>query len=416
MTSRVMFLCALAMVASVLSGTILMPAVRPLMAWVAPGNDSAVHAFMALNLLGGILGAPLCARLGRRFNHSARFIACLALGDALLLLLCGAGLPLGALLAVRTAQGALNVGALSLLMGQAPLGSGGRSGAQSGIFGTAIMVGVALGAPLGTALLPLGPRAPLFTAVLLEILVALVVGRLSFALGNETAAPLPSDRLGERQRLDLSPALWVGLERFAIGCFVVTFALHCRSCLGRSDVQAGQLMSAFLLPFVLTVYPAGRLGDRLAVERLAQLGLTGYGLGFLALPYVSAAGLVLLMPVLGVSSALVFAAALKRALHTAGAQGRVQAMACLNSAGNLGMFLGTAVSGIVSALARARGLGPQVAHQLVFGMAGVAQLIGVLALRFGAVSPVSERARPLPTSPSLKPGTTVAVRSVDRDK
>jgi MFS family permease len=396
MTSRVMFLCALAMVASVLSGTILMPAVRPLMAWVAPGNDSAVHAFMAFNLLGGIVGAPLCARVGRRFSHPARFIACLALGDALLLLLCGAGLPLGALLAVRTAQGALNVGALSLLMGQAPLGNGGRSGAKSGVFGTAIMVGVALGAPLGTALLPLGPRAPLFTAVLLEVLVALVVGRLSFALGNEAAAPSPSEhqhqRLGERQRLDLSPALWVGLERFAIGCFVVTFALHCRSCLGRSDVESGQLMSAFLLPFVLTVYPAGRLADRLAVERLAQLGLTGYGLGFLALPYVSAAGLILLMPVLGVSSALVFAAALKRALRGAGAQGRVQAMACVNAAGNLGMFLGTALSGVVSAVARARGLGPQVGHQLVFVMAGVAQLMGVLLLRFGPVSPVSERA------------------------
>ena len=45
-------------------------------------------------------------------------------------------------------------------------------------------------------------------------------------------------------------------------------------------------------------------------------------------------------------------------------------MSALNAAGNLGMLLGTALAGILSALLRARGAGADTAHTLVFYIGG----------------------------------------------
>jgi len=350
--------------ASVLSSTLLIPAVRPLLALQAPGNESAAHAFMSLNLLGGILGAPLLLRSCARALSPSRMVALFATLDALLLAALAVGGPLWLLLTVRTLQGAVNLAAIALLLGAAP--ARGPHGARYGVLGSMLMLGVACGAPVGTLLLRLGPRAPLFGGAVLEAAVALIV---PFAGLSALAGERPTTRA-----LPWVGMLWVFAERLAIGLFVVTFAFHARQCLARTDADVGLAISCFMLPFVAAVYPAGRACDRIGAGRVAVLGLTVYGVAWLCLADAGAAQVWILMPVLGLASSAVFAAAMRESGAAESTRARVAAMSALNSAGGLGMLIGTALAGILSAVLRAHGEAPHEAHALVFRIAGGFQL------------------------------------------
>jgi MFS family permease len=350
--------------ASVLSATVLIPVVRPIMHWVAPDGDSGSHAFMSLNLLGGVLAAPVIARLGRRSSSPTRLVSRLAFADCALLLLIAFRLPVVPLLILRTVQGALNVGVLSTLLGAAPPGDASRRGSRYGLWGMAMMLGVALGAPLGTICLLLGVRAPLLASALLNLL----VGLCAPLAGLQRQNPLGAE--ASRKPSFGRAAWWVFAERFSVGLFVVTFALHARTCLGISDARCGLLFTAFLVPFAVAVYPAGRAADRFDGRVLAVLGLSAYGAGFLRLRATGQEQLLLLMPLLGLSAAVIFASAMRDAATANDSQSRVPAMSALNAAGNLGMLLGTALAGILSALLRARGAGADTAHTLVFYIGG----------------------------------------------
>ena len=172
MTASLAFMC-------VLSGTLLIPAVRPFMAWTAPGSESAAHAFMAVNMLGGVLAAPLVTELARYVGSPSRLIRTMSAADAVLLALLVTGVPVGTMLAIRGLQGALNVSVLSLLLGSAPSGEETGRGSRYGLLGAAMMLAVAAGAPLGTLCLALGPRAPLLACAALQLVVAASVGKLS---------------------------------------------------------------------------------------------------------------------------------------------------------------------------------------------------------------------------------------------
>ena len=376
-TSSLVATAALAF-ASVLSGTLLIPVVRPIMHWVAPGNESATHAFMAFNLLGGVVAAPIIARIARRATSPATLVAAMALADGALLLLIASGLPLSAMLIVRTIQGALNIGVLSTLMGATRSGVAAKRGARYGLLGMAMMLGVALGAPLGTACLSLGLSVPILASAALNLAVA-----LSVRLARLEPQSEPNSALVAKVTL-WRPALWVFAERFSVGLFVVTFALHVRACLGTSDARNGLLLTAFLVPFALAVYPAGRIADRLEGRSFAALGLCVYGVGFLLLRVATESQLLLLMPTLGLASAVIFASAMREVASVDNSQSRVVAMSILNSAGNLGMLLGTAIAGIVSATLRAHGGSLHSAHALVFGIGGAVPL-GIASLTLGAL-------------------------------
>jgi MFS family permease len=367
---RALFTNALLVFASVLSTTLLIPAVRPFMASLSPKSESAAHAFMALSLLGAVVAAPFARGLSVRFGRSAHLATALALSDVALLACIALSRSVGLILALRLVQGGLNVTLLSLLLGACPTQPGTRAGARYGFLGAAMMLGVALGSPLGALGLRFGARAPLAAACLVELLVVALVP-LSRLEDVKPSEPAPDAR-------PWLPMAWVFAERLSIGLFVVTFAFHGRQCLGLSDSQVGFQLSAFMVPFVLAVHPAARLGDRLGSPLLATVGLSLYGVGWFALRSASNAELPVVLVVLGLTSSAVFAAAMREAGAAHGAGGRVQAMSALNSAGSLGMLIGTALAGILSAVLRARGADADAAHGVVFITAGALQLSAAL--------------------------------------
>mgnify|MGYP001552368717 CR=1 FL=1 len=366
--NRALHLLALLVFASVLSSTLLIPALRPFMALRAPGNESAAHAFMSLSLLGAVLAAPFVSRLSRLVGSSTQLAIGLALLDALLLGLLSVVDDLSVLLTVRTAQGALNLMLLSLLLGAAPTGNSRQLGARYGLLGAALMLGVALGAPLGNLCLRFGPSMPLRVGAGLELLVAVALPLVGLqATSRRSASPAPG-------ALPWLPMLWAFAERLAVGLFVVTFAFHARNCLGASDHHIGWLLTAFMVPFVLAVYPAGRLCDHVGVTTAAVAGLVLYGICWLALTLCGLREMVPVLALLGVSSAVVFAAGLRLAGAVQDVATRISAMSAQTAAGSFGMLCGTALAGIASAMLRSRGEVPHLAHDLVLHVAGAAQL------------------------------------------
>jgi AAHS family 3-hydroxyphenylpropionic acid transporter len=375
--ARELTLVALLIFSAVLSGTLLIPAVRPFMAGIAPGSDGAAHAFVSLNLLGGMLGAPLLGWLADRSGARRSLLAALAALDGMLLLLCAARPPLAIVLVARGLQGAANMGALSLLLAGLRGHGSGREGRTMGLAGSAMIAAVAVGAPLGALLLGRGEQAPIIAAGLLALAVAGGSLALSPPPAPVRASVSPWSLLGRPQLLRL-PVLWIAVERFAVGCLVVTFSLHARDRLGLDGRAAGFLLSWFVVPFALAVYPLGRFGDRLGRAALVAGGFGAYGLGLIVLGRVPAALLPVLLLCLGLASAFIYAPSLCWAGALAPRGLRATAMALLNAAGGLGMLLGTALAGVLGAQLRRRGWGAG-AHEVIFALAGLVQLVALAA-------------------------------------
>lgn len=368
-----------------LTGTLLIPAVRPFFAAFHSGSEGGMHAFFSVNMLGAALGAPWIARLADGGQRRRAVVVTTALADGLLLLACTLPVPLPALLALRVAQGAANVGALSIIMGEAAR-SPEHSRRSLGLAGAGIVTAIALGAPLGTLLLAVGPAAPLGAAAL----VALGVAAGSAAVVGRESAPTHarverSSLLAREPRLWL-PMLWVGVERFSVGCFVVTFSLWAHGRLGLGDATIGLLYTAFLVPFAVGTGALGRW-RRLSVDTMLCTGAAGFALSFLALLLVPASYLALPLAGAGLSSALLYVPALELAATLAPTNARATAMALPNAAGTLGMLLGTALAGTVSAAAGALGFERVWAWTAIFIVAALAPLtlrVALAGLRLNA--------------------------------
>ncbi|MCP4502319.1 MAG: MFS transporter [Deltaproteobacteria bacterium] len=359
---------------SMLSSTLLIPTVRSYMAHLHPGNEGAMHAFMSVNMLGAIIGAPLLCLLADRKGIRQQVILGLALVDGALLFMLSFQMPIWLLLSLRVVQGAANVGGLSLLMGAVS----GR-GKAIGMAGAALMAAVALGAPIGTALMNFSPLAPLRFGAALSF--AIAAAMLVVKLAPVTRAP----RIGFIKLLKEAPLLkvptaFVTIERFAVGCFVVTFSLYGHRALGLGDVEVGRLFSWFLLPFAIATYPFGRIADTVKRSTLVAAGAFTYGVAFLLLGVVPASALPVLLFVTGIASAAIYAPCLCFASTLAKPSMRSTSMSLLNAGGSLGMMIGTATGGILSVVLQKRfAFAPESAYPLIFSVAGVSTLVVLVA-------------------------------------
>ena len=363
--------------ASVLSGTVLIPTVRPFFAAFFPGHEGALHAFMGVNMMGAVVGAPLLSLIADRTGRRKSFAIVLAFLDAICLFGCAFVTQLPLLMVLRFVQGAINVGALSILFGAVRARSTrGVHGGSVGMAGAALVFAVAAGAPIGTSLLPLGPRAPLMTAAALELFVMIGTWMLPDWSTVPTGRVSLAAVLRSQPHLKL-PMIWVGVERFAVGCFVVTFSLYAHARLGISDQRIGALMSWFVLPFAFATYPMGRLADRMNRAALVAMGLGVYGLCFLGLGLSSTAGLPALLCLTGIASASIYAPGLCLGAGLVPSELRATAMGFLNASGSLGMMFGTALAGIVSGILKHHGWGAK-SYVAVFFMAGAASLLALL--------------------------------------
>jgi len=366
---------------NVLSGTLLIPAVRPFFATLHGAGQGAMHAFFTVNMLGAAVGAPLACLWAERTNTRRPAAIGLSVIDAGLLMACALGTTPLVILVARTLQGVASVGALSLLMGE--LGGSGnqtigrRKGSAAGMAGSAIVLAIAAGAPVGGLALRWGPRAPLALSAAFALVVAAGTAPLVFKARPRQRKTPRSQLLAVLNHVKV-PALWVGAERFAVGCFVVTFGLFAHGH-GFSDGDVARLYSLLLIPFALASYPLTRLSDRLGRVSVLGAGAFLYGSSFILLSLAAPSWFAALLFAAGVSSAAIYGPSLVLASTLPAPGSRATAMGVVNGAGTLGMMLGTATAGIGSAVLQHSGMGSLQAQAWVLRGAGLSQLVLLVA-------------------------------------
>lgn len=348
---------------SMLSSTLLIPAVRPFFAAVHPEAESGLFMFMTVNMLGAIIGAPLLTALADATGKRALVLIAATVVDGVLLFLCAMPLSLPLVLALRTIQGAANVAAVSLLMGLTT-----KKGVP--VAGGATIAAIAAGAPLGVVLLKGGPALPLQVGAMLPLIVAVAVAALQ-----------PVAVIDARQKYrfaDVVGAVPAGLfifaERLAIGLFVVPFSLLSHDVRGFDDVLVGRLFSAFLVPFAVATALGARF--RVPVAPAIAVGAVGYAAAlFFAARVDDVGSLMAILVVGGVAGAGVYAPALRSVLQLVPPARIAAAMGLVNAMGALGMMLGSGGGGALTRAATAAGVERREALTRPFDVAAVSLIV-----------------------------------------
>jgi MFS family permease len=374
-TMRLWF-SALLVLGAMLPGTIVIPVVRSFVTANWPGHEWLMHAFLAVNLLGAVVGGPLLAVRAERLGLRRVVAGVSATLDGALLVLVTFGPPVWLLLLLRFLQGSVYIAAVSLLMGTIRRQS--KSGAAMGVVGCAVVLSILVGIPMGAILAKSDPSLPLVVGGVIGILtgfIALVV--LPKATDAEqsrvTFKSLIFDAPGLR-----GPTVVVALERFAVGMFIVPLQLFGHHVLGVPDSQVNGWFSAFLMIFALGTWPMARLGDKVDRWKLIGAGATLYAATYMVLGFVGVKSIVIVVGFAGLASAAIYGPSLALAAQAVPDNARASAMAVLNAAGTLGMFLGSTLAGALSSVLLAQGLERREAYVTVFVTAGLAQLFSVI--------------------------------------
>jgi len=396
-------LIALATILTLIPVTLLVPGLRELVQVAHGGSASAAHAFMTVNMMTGIIAVPLVMRWQRQAGSVRVWVAALLALDAIVFLGMRAAPDLTWLMVLRGIDGALHLPAITLLMVAANRLAGPRRGGSLGLLGSSLMIGVAIGSPLGGRLVDQSPGLVYLTGAAIFLLAAVIA--LGIALPHTEQVRTPSRRYEWNTQIKLAwvPLSYAFMDRFVIGVFVSTFTLFLGDVHRATGAQRGMLMALFLVPFALLCWPAGRLADRIGWYRPLVISNVLFGAVFAMYARVPLAMLPLLMVLSGVLSALMFAPNLLLTSEVARRAGD-GIFGAFQIAGSVGFLLGPALGGVlVSALRSETGA---VDYDRIFMLVGALEMVLALvaAIALGRLL----RAKAL----LLKVGTERATRGV----
>lgn len=373
---RTRLLIALSMFLTLVPVTLLVPGLHELVVRAHGGTTGDAHAFMTVNMIAGMLSVPLAMRVARQTADIRHWVAGMLLLDAVAFVGMGMAPSLGVLYAFRVLDGAVHLPAVTLVMLAGNRASGGHRGGTLGAVAAAIMIGVAVGSPLGGWLVQHGPAAVYGVgAALLVVGAGVSLGFPDFPVPATGAAP--RSYAFNRSRLQAWVPLGYGfMDRFSIGVFVSTFTLFLTEVHGLSAPQRGILIALFMLPFAVLSYPAGRLADRIGWFAPMMTGNVLFGVVFASYGVVPKGWLPAVMLASGVLSALMFTpnllliSDLARRGHGEGLFGAFQV------AGSLGFLMGPMAGGILLSLLHS---GDRVTdYRMIFALVGAME--AVLAL------------------------------------
>lgn len=329
--------------------TLLVPGLHELVVVGHGGSTSDAHAFMTVNMLAGMFTVPLVMRRARRAADLRRWIWGALLVDAAAFVGMWLSPSLPSLYAFRLLDGAVHLPAVTLLMVASNRASGDRRGGSLGALASAIMIGVAIGSPLGGWLVERSTGLVYGTGAALLLIAALTTLAIPAA-----TAPVeehaPRRYQFDRARLQAwVPLGYAFMDRFSIGVFVSTFTLFLTRVHGLTASERGVLIALFMLPFAILCYPAGRLADRIGWFGPMMVGNVLFGAVFAAYGVIPSGWLPLAMLASGVLSALMFTpnllliSDLAKRGHGEGLFGAFQV------AGSLGFLVGPIAGGVLLA-------------------------------------------------------------------
>lgn len=320
-------------------------------------SELETSLFMAINMLGALFTAPLAGALADRLGRRRGLLVAGLLADSLCFFALTLEMPFGAFLALRFLEGCAHITALSMLLTLAAHAlPAERRGRAMGLVGGSMMLGVALGAPLGGVLGRSGATLPLQVGAGL----LLAAAGLAAVAARETGGRAERPGFGEiarallRHRGILVPLSFAFADRFTVGFFTATFSLYVKRIHDLSPAQIGLAIAVFMLPFGLLSYPFGRLAERRSQVALLCGGSLLYGLGTASVGFVAPPALQVLMAGIGVTAAVMFVPSLLMTTQIAPASIRTTALGAFNAAGSLGFILGPVAGGAISQLVAER--------------------------------------------------------------
>jgi MFS family permease len=375
-------------VLTLLPVTLPVPVLRELVQERFGVSELATSLFMSINMVGALLAAPLAGALADHLGGRRALLA-LALGlDAACLFGLTLDLAFAAFMAIRFVEGGAHISALSLLMG---LASGARPERERsvplGVVGSGLLLGVASGAPLGGQLGARDHLLPLYTGaaiVAAGAALALAVVRETGRAGERRPSFGEITALVRSHRLVALPLLFSLVDRFTVGFFTSTFVFLMRNVHELGSARVGLLIGSFMLPFALLSFPFGLLAQRTSRVAFLVGGSLLYGALVASLGFWPTGWLGALMPITGISAAVMFMPSLLLTTETTPERIRTTSLGAFNAAGSLGFVLGPAAGGAISQSVAASH-GWLAGYQAAFAVAGGS----VIALAFLAWRPLA---------------------------
>lgn len=361
--------------------TLPVPVLRKLVAERFLVSELLTSLFMVVNMIGAALAAPVAGALADRFGRRRPLVVGALLVDALCFLAMTAELPFSLFLGIRFFEGCAHIFALSLLLSVASsLGGNERRGLVMGMTGAGMMLGVAIGAPIGGLLGRVEVLRPLLAgAGLLVVAAGLAAASLREPDEVEERPGLAAIAATLRANRSLAiPLLFSFIDRFTVGFYTTTFSLFASGLHGATPPRVGLWISAFMLPFALLSFPFGLLADRSSKTALLCGGSLVYGLFTASLGFWPTAFIPFGMAATGIAAAVMFVPSMLMTAELAPAAVRSTALGAFNTAGSLGFILGPLTGGLVSEHVRADH-GPAAGYQAAFLVAGISVLVLVSA-------------------------------------
>ncbi len=367
--------------------TLPVPVLRELVQQRFAVSEFATSAFMSINMLGAFLVAPFVGALADRFGRRrALFIAALVL-DALCFLALTANVPFTAFMAIRFVEGCAHISALSLLMG---IASSARPESERslalGVVGSGLLLGVAMGAPIGGRLGARETLLPFHVGALIvasAALLALFVVRETGRAGERRPGFGEIAQLVRAHPLVALPLAFSFIDRFTVGFFTSTFVFLVRNEHQFPPARVGMLIAFFMLPFALLSFPFGLAAQRSSRVAFLIGGSLLYGALVASLGFWPREWFTLLMPITGVTAAVMFMPSMLMTTETTPERIRTTSLGAFNAAGSLGFIAGPLVGGAVSAAVAAEH-GSRAGYQAAFLVAGAS----VIALALAALVPL----------------------------
>jgi MFS family permease len=371
-TKRHSAVYALLVFGAMLPATIVIPVLRSFVELHWPNQEWLMHAFLAVNLLGAVALGPFIAVKAERLSKR-RLISTLSIvTDGLLLLLVSTAPAMAPLIFIRFIQGGAYISGVSILMGSIR-----RNATHAGIVGSAAILAILIGIPIGAIAGKTNPALPFYIGAASGIL----TGLLSYFILPVNTDSEHSDvsfvQLLKSKAL-LMPSVVVGLERLAVGAFVVTLQLYGHHVLDVPMQKISTWFSIFLATFALSTFPMAKWADSIGKMKLISIGALTYAATFILIPWVSVSLLPIVFFIGGIASGAIYGPCLQLASAAVSVNARSSAMAFLNAAGTLGMFIGSTLAGVLSNVLIEIKVERASAYAAVFVVAGVMQLGSVL--------------------------------------